>query len=757
MKKCSKDRFSSDSSGFSDGSSFKGFDASSFSDASPFGDPGLQSFSRIIRERAIHAHNLEKAITSSLHGEFQASHDWNLDKGTTLDHPRSLYDFADYHLTFGLFQIPEGWLFREWAPHAKAIFILNTKSDWQPHPEMLLERKTDGIFEGRFPKNAFSHKDLYRLKVRWDGGEGDRIPTAARRVVQDPHTLIFNAQVWAPEKKFLWSHPTPQSPTDIGRCQTSPPGPLSINGEGENTVKKVHAYDTTDPLLIYEAHVGMALEEARVGTYREFQKEILPKIKDAGYTAIQLMAIPEHPYYASFGYHVSSFFAPSSRFGTPDELKSLIDAAHGMGFLVLMDIVHSHSVRNEVEGISRFDGTPYQFFHAGSRGYHRLWDSRCFNYDSLGVIQFLLSNLRYWLDEFNVDGFRFDGITSMLFLDHGLDRAFTGYADYFGSDIDQNALSYLTLANQLIHEINARAITIAEDVSGYPGLAAPIREGGAGFDFRFAMGIADHWIKLVKDTKDENWEMGRLWYELTTRRKEERTLSYAECHDQALVGDQTLMMRLMGDRIYTAMDRQNRSMETYRAVALHKMIRLITLASADAGYLTFMGNEFGHPEWVDFPSEQNGFSFYHARRQWSLQYNADLYFNALSEFDREMISMAKTKGLFSCQKTNPASPTLTLLKRHEADKVIAFERKGLIFAFNFHPTASYTDYHLDAPPGKYTMILDTDEERFGGPERLQQGQVHFTTPRSQTPTIENKMHYLSIYLPSRCALVLSPS
>ena len=697
MERCSNDRFSSN--------------LPLSSDESPFGDQDLQPFARIIRERATHAHNLAETITSEYHG--------------------SLYDFSNYHLTFGLFQTPEGWLFREWAPHAKAIFILNTKSDWQPHPEMLLERKTDGTFEGRFPRNAFSHKDLYRLKVCWDGGDGDRIPTAARRVVQDPHTLIFNAEVWEPDASFIWHHPAPIHPS-------------------------VTHDPSVDPLLIYEAHVGMALEERRVGTYKEFQEQILPKIKDAGYTAIQLMAIPEHPYYGSFGYHVSSFFAPSSRFGTPDELKSLIDTAHGMGLMVLMDIVHSHSVRNEVEGLSCFDGTPYQFFHAGSRGYHRLWDSRCFNYDSLRVIQFLLSNLRYWLDEFKIDGFRFDGITSMLFLDHGLDRAFTGYADYFGPDLDQNALSYLTLANRLIHEINAKAITIAEDVSGYPGLAAPIREGGAGFDFRFAMGIADHWIKLVKDTKDENWEMGRLWYELTTRRKEERTLSYAECHDQALVGDQTLMMRLMGDRIYKAMDRQNRSMETYRAVALHKMIRLITLASADAGYLTFMGNEFGHPEWVDFPSKQNGFSFDHARRQWSLKYNPALYFNALSEFDREMILLAKEKGLFSCRRTHPAShPTITLLKCHEADKVIAFERKGLIFAFNFHPTASFTHYHIDAPPGKYSMILHTDEARFGGPERLNQGQVHFTTPRSQK--IENDRHYLSLYLPSRCALILAPA
>ena len=361
----------------------------------------------------------------------------------------------------------------------------------------------------------------------------------------------------------------------------------------------------------------MAQEEGRVGTYREFEKHILPRVAEAGYNTLQLMAIQEHPYYGSFGYHVSSFFAPSSRFGTPEELKRLVDTAHGMGIRVIMDLVHSHAVKNEVEGLGCFDGTRYQFFHGGGRGEHTLWDSYCFDYGKPQVLMFLLSNCRYWLEAFQMDGFRFDGVTSMLFLDHGMGRAFTSYDDYYRpGEVDEDALSYLSLANRLIHDISPRSITIAEDVSGYPGIAAPRSLGGTGFDYRFAMGVPDYWIRLLKEFKDEAWPLGTLWYELNARREDEKSISYAESHDQALVGDQTLFMRLMGKHIYHGMWGTVPDIRTFRALALHRMIRLITLATAGDGYLNFMGNEFGHPEWIDFPAPRNNWSYHYARRQW---------------------------------------------------------------------------------------------------------------------------------------------
>jgi len=662
------------------------------SDPGIFNDPYLLSHADTIFSRRFKSIELESEIRKKNKG--------------------SLLCFADYHQVFGLHFEKGSWVFREWAPNASEIFIVCEKTSWQKHKDFQLVKKDRHIFERRFPEKSFSHQELFRLKVVWPGGEGDRIPTASTRVVQDFYTDIFNAQVWHPKKKFQWQI-TKFSPS-------------------------------RKPLLIYETHVGMALEDGRVGTYKEFEQYILPMIAKAGYTAIQLMAIQEHPYYGSFGYHVSSFFAPSSRFGTPEELKSLIDAAHKNGMCVLMDIIHSHAVNNEVEGISKFDGTSYQFFHAGEKGRHRLWDSRCFDYAKPWVIKFLLSNLRFWVEEFKIDGCRFDGITSMLFEDHGLGRSFTSYDDYYKDNVDVDALSYLYLANTLVHEINPDFITIAEDVSGYPGLAAPKSEGGAGFDYRYAMGIADYWVKLLKDFKDEQWSLGTLFYELTRKRREEKTISYAESHDQALVGDKTHMMHLMGARIYTSMEKDNQSIETFRGVALHKMIRLITIATADSGYLNFMGNEFGHPEWVDFPSANNNFSFHYARRQWSLGKNEKLYYSCLSIFDKKMIDLVKDFDLFS-------SPRINLLFVHEDDKVIAFERNHMIFIFNFHPSNSYPDYLFDALPGKYTMVLNTDETLFGGKGRLKKDQRHFTISDTKK---YGERNLLSIYLPTRTAIVL---
>lgn len=618
----------------------------------------------------------------------------------------SVYDFADYHLTFGLHRTKEGWLFREWAPSATSVYIIGEKTNWEKEPGFRLERAGEtGVFEKRFDRQVFRHGDLYRLKVEWNGGEGDRIPTAAGRVVQDPATLIFNARVWNPEP-FTWQEPRPES--------------------------------RQAPLLIYEAHAGMALEEERIGTWAEFEQHILPKIKKAGYNAVQLMAVQEHPYYGSFGYHVSSFFAPSSRFGTPEELKSLIDKAHAMGLRVFMDVIHSHAVKNEIEGLSRFDGTLYQFFHADEKGHHTLWDSRCFNYGKLMVVRFLLSNLRYWLEEFRVDGFRFDGITSMLFEDHGLGKAFTGYDDYLNSGLDVDGLAYLFLANRLVHGISPSAVTIAEDVSGFPGLAAPADQGGIGFDYRFSMGVPDFWIKLLKEYADEDWPLGTLWHELISSREEEKTISYVESHDQALVGDQTLMMRLMGSDIYHAMSVYSTGLKTFRAVSLHKMIRLVTLGAAKSGYLNFMGNEFGHPEWIDFPSDRNNWSYQYARRQWSLRYNQVLYYSKLAEFDQSMIELVKSGGIIDFKKPD-------LLHLHEENRVITFMRGTYVFVFNFHPHESFKDYIIHAPTGTYKTVLNTDESRFGGHGRLVHDQIHHTLKESG----------LSLYLPTRTGIVLT--
>lgn len=627
---------------------------------------------------------------------------------------KTIRDFATGHLYFGLHSQGGNWVVREWAPNATALYLIGDFSNWEAQEMFKFEKQPHGVWSLNIEKTILKHLDLYALWVEWNGGSGKRIPAWANRVVQDSETYIFNAQVWAPNKPFEW------------QIDTFKPA--------------------KDAPLIYEAHVGMAGEEERVHTFQEFRTQILPRIIEAGYNTIQFMAIPEHPYYGSFGYHVSSFFAASSRFGTPDDLKQLIDDCHKSGIAVIMDLIHSHAVKNVVEGLGEFDGSRWQFFHDGPRGEHPAWDSYCFNYGKNEVLHFLLSNIQYWLTEYKFDGFRFDGVTSMLYFDHGLGKAFSNYNDYFTPNLDYEAVVYFKLANKLIHEINPNALSIAEEMSGLPGLSAPLSWGGLGFDFRMAMGVPDYWIKMIKEKNDEEWEVGDLFYQLTAHRLDEKVVSYAESHDQALVGDKTIIFRLIDKEMYYSMRKDQPNLAVERGIALHKMIRLITLSCAGGAYLNFMGNEFGHPEWIDFPREGNNWSYKHARRLWSIVDNYELRFHWLKDFDRELIRLVRKHRLLEI-------PEIWKKWENKADQVLIFSRGDLLFVFNFSPNQSYNDYGIPLEPSKYKVVLNTDSGSFGGYNRIDEKMTYYTIP----DTSLTSQHYLRLYIPARTAFVLQKS
>ena len=625
----------------------------------------------------------------------------------------SLVDFANAHHYFGLHRTADGWVFREWAPNATDIILIGDFTRWQEQAKYRLARLDNGVWELKLKHADIHHGDLYKMIVYWDGGMGERIPAYANRVVQDEVSHIFSAQVWCLEEEYKWQIP--------------------------------NFKPNVSPLLIYECHIGMAQEREDVGTYVEFRDLVLPRIAADGYNAIQIMAIQEHPYYGSFGYHVSSFYAPSSRFGTPEELKSLIDKAHEMGIAVIMDIVHSHAVKNEVEGLGRLDGSYNQYFYGDDRREHPAWDSLCFDYGKNDVLNFLLSNCKYWLEEFKFDGFRFDGVTSMLYYNHGLGQAFGSYGDYYNGGQDTNAITYLTLANKLIHLINPHAITIAEEMSGMPGLATKIKDGGMGFDYRMAMGIPDYWIKMLKEKKDEDWHPTSIYWELTNRRADEKTVSYVESHDQALVGDKTVIFRLIDDKMYWHMTKGDDDMTVERGIALHKMIRLVTLASINGAYLNFMGNEFGHPEWIDFPREGNGWSHKYARRQWDLVDRKELKYHYLNDFDNAMIALVKKIKNFQ-------SLPVEKLWEKDDDQVLAFKRGDYVFVFNFNPYKSFSDYGVLTPAGEYSIVLSSDNPDFGGYGNIDEKTVHFThTDELYAP---HGVEWLKLYLPARSAMVL---
>lgn len=638
------------------------------------------------------------------------------EKSLTNDGENTLSGVATGYLYFGLHKIDKGWVFREWAPNATAIYLVGDFNDWKPNQQYQLKRLPDsnGTWELKLSEKHITHGQQYKLLIQWEGGYGERIPAWCRRVVQDEHTKIFSAQVWQPEKPYVFK-------------------------------AKKFKFNSNAPLFIYECHIGMATNEEKVGSYEEFRINVLPRIAKEGYNAIQIMAIQEHPYYGSFGYHVSNFFAASSRFGTPEELKQLIDAAHALNIAVIMDIVHSHAVKNENEGLGRFDGSTTQYFHTDHRREHAAWDSLCFDYGKNEVLHFLLSNCKFWMDEYHFDGFRFDGVTSMLYYNHGLGEAFGGYGDYYNGRQDIDAITYLTLANKLIHEVNPNAITIAEEVSGMPGIASSYADGGYGFDYRLAMNIPDFWIKIIKEKQDEDWHPSSIWWELTNRRIDEKTISYAESHDQALVGDKTLIFRLIDAKMYWHMHKDDHELMVERGMALHKMIRLLTASTINGGYLNFMGNEFGHPEWIDFPRDGNNWSYKYARRQWDLVDHPDLKYQYLREFDQDMVQLLR-----NCNRLHSSS--ILKVWDNDEDQLLSFRRKDLVFVFNFNPSKSFTDYGLLVPYGKYEVVLNTDAKQYGGFGQANDSIYHFTLP---DPLFKKEQkEWLKLYIPARSAVVL---
>ena len=625
-----------------------------------------------------------------------------------LQDANDLDSFANAHQYFGFHRLEDSWVYREWAPAAEALYLTGDFNGWDMFacPMTKLEH---GIFEVILPgEDALEYGQKVQTVVIHNGEVLRRIPLYATRVVQDPITYLWCAEIDDTLEPYAWTD------QEFTPCKTP---------------------------FIYECHIGMAQEDYSVGSYLAFAENNLPRIKDLGYNTIQIMAIMEHPYYGSFGYQVSNFYAASSRYGASSDLKHLINKAHELGITVLLDVVHSHAVKNTNEGLNQFDGTEYQFFHEGGKGHHSAWDTKLFNYGKNEVLHFLLSNLKYWMEVFHFDGFRFDGVTSMLYLDHGLGSAFCNYDMYFSMNTDIEAITYLQLANELIHGYNPNAITIAEDMSGMPGMCLPIADGGIGFDYRLSMGVPDLWIKTIKERKDEDWDMYQLWYELIGRRPQEKNIGYAESHDQALVGDKTIMFRLCDAEMYTGMNVFGNNMIIDRGIALHKMIRLLTASLAGEGYLNFMGNEFGHPEWIDFPREGNGWSYHYCRRQWSLVDNPRLRYRELNDFDKAMIALLKEEDILS-------SPTQSTWIQND-DKVLMYLRGKIAFAFNFHPNQSFDGYFVPvAEEGTYQVILSSDDGLYGGYDRIDTDYQYKATKAE-----DGRIGFLC-YLPCRSSMVL---
>lgn len=651
----------------------------------------------------------------------------------------SLYEFASSYNTYGVHADRKTKVITavEYVPDVTLVSLVGDFNDWNADSHVFEKANDFGLWKLTIPPVngdfAIEHDSRYKISMKLPSGE--RIfrldPWVERATSSKEHTL-YEGRFWNPSEEYQFKHKRP----------------------------RIASYDA---IKIYEAHVGISSPEPKVASYKEFTQKTLPVIHKLGYNTIQLMAVMEHAYYASFGYQVTNFFAILSRFGTPEDLKELIDEAHRLGIRVLLDVVHSHSSKNVEDGLNMFNGTDHYLFHGGAKGNHDLWDSRLFNYSNYETLRFLLSNLKFFIETYNFDGFRFDGVTSMLYKHHGLSYGFSGdYNEYFNPDlVDNDAITYLMLGHKLLGEISAKEdnfkfTSIAEDVSGMPTLCLPIEEGGIGFDYRLSMAIPDMWIKILKHLSDEQWDLGHIVHTLTNTRWGEKCISYCESHDQALVGDKTIAFWLMDKEMYTNMSTLSPLTEVVtRGIALHKMIRLLTFALGGQGYLNFEGNEFGHPEWLDFPREGNNESYNYARRQFNLIEDDLLRYKFLFNFDAAMMHLDTKYGVL-------LAPQTYVSLKHETDKVIVFEKYGsergsLLFIFNFHPTNSFPDYKVGVhTPGEYQIVLNSDVEEFGGFNRIndvtESGErlLFETKPESWN----NRANALFIYIPNRTVLVL---
>ncbi|KAK7287576.1 hypothetical protein RIF29_00857 [Crotalaria pallida] len=557
---------------------------------------------------------------------------------------------------------------------------------------------------------AIPHGSKYRVYFNTPNGPLERVPAWATYVQPAVDGTQAYAIHWEPppEHVYKWKNTSPKVPKS---------------------------------LRIYEAHVGISGSEPKISSFNEFTDKVLPHIMETGYNAIQLIGVVEHKDYFTVGYRVTNFYAVSSRYGTPDDFKRLVDEAHGLGLLVFLEIVHSYAAADENVGLSMFDGSNDCYFHSGKRGQHKFWGTRMFKYGDPDVLHFLLSNLNWWIVEYQVDGFQFHSLSSMIYTHNGF-ASFTGdLEEYCNQYVDKDALLYLILANEILHALYPNIITIAEDATFYPGLCEPTSQGGLGFDYYVNLSVSEMWSTFLESVPDNEWSMTKIVNTLVSDRAyADKMLMYAENHNQSISGRRSFAEILFGE-----IDEHSHHYKEslVRGSSLHKMIRLITLTIGGRAYLNFMGNEFGHPKRVEFPTSSNNFSYSLANRQWDLLAKEGLNRDLFS-FDKDMMKLDENARVLSRR-----FPYLHHV--NDSSMVISYIRGPLLFIFNFHPTDSYDNYSIGVEEaGEYQVILNTDEIKYGGQGCLKEDQYFQKTVSKRVDGLRNS---LEVPLPSRTAQV----
>lgn len=564
----------------------------------------------------------------------------------------------------------DGTLFAVWAPSAREVFVIGSFNDWNRKSHRLFPRlDSSGIWEGFIPHVKVG--DIYKYLILSEHGEElEKGDPYARSWEVPPKTASV---VW--ESRYQWN--------DSG------------------WMRERHAYNSLQaPISVYEMHYASwrRHENHHSLSYREMAVELVNYLKEMGYTHVEFMPLMEHPFDGSWGYQICGYFAPTSRFGTPEDFKFLIDSLHNAQIGVLLDWVPSH-YPGDAHGLYRFDGS-HLYEHADPRqGFHPDWNSYIFNFGRFEVRNFLLSNALYWFREFHIDGIRVDAVASMLYLDYSRNEG-EWVPNIYGGRENLEAIDFLRALNASIYAEFPDVQTIAEESTSYPMISRPVDMGGLGFGMKWMMGWMNDTLEYFKrDPIHRSHHHNAITFSLTYAFSENFMLPLS--HDEVAHGKGSLLNRMPGD-------------EWQRFAQLRALYGY--MFTHPGSKLLFMGGEFGQGhEWnhdsqldwwvLDFPFHKGIQALIKALNQ-LLKSEPALYEENYSQSGFQWIDYGDHQN----------SVISYLRLNHKGDE-------QLLVACNFTPQ-THQRYLLGAPEGRWKRIFSSDEEIFGGTGHHPAAEVH---------------------------------
>jgi 1,4-alpha-glucan branching enzyme len=594
-----------------------------------------------------------------------------------------------------------GVAFAVWAPSALRVSVVGNFNHWHGGRHPMRPRGASGIWELFIPGLKVGEIYKYEIKSRY-----------RNYMVNKADPYGFASEVRPNNAAVVW---------DLGRYAWN-------DGDWMATRKDRQNFES--PISIYEVHLG-SWKRKGAGrddwlSYRELADELVPYVKEMGYTHIEMMPVAEHPYDGSWGYQVTGYYAPTARFGTPDDFRYFVDKAHQAGLGLIVDWVPAHFPKDE-HGLAFFDGT-HLYEHADPRlGEHREWGTNVFNFGRNEVRGFLLSNALFWLEQYHIDGLRVDAVASMLYLDYSRQHG-EWLPNKFGGRENLEAVDFLKRFNELVHQEHPDVLTFAEESTAWPLVSRPVYLGGLGFDLKWNMGWMHDMLEYMqKDPVHRRYHHNNLTFTMMYAFSENFTLPFS--HDEVVYGKRSMLNKMPGD-------------EWQRFANLRAVYAYMTAFPGKK--LLFMGGEFG--QW----------------NEWNVQTGLDWYLLEKA-FHRQVQQFVK--DLNHLYTREPALHEVDFhwdgfewIDFHDVDNsIVSFvryakgKREAVVVVANFTPMPR-SGYRVGVPaPGFYREILNSDSAHYGGSNMGNAGGL----PSEPTPW-QGQPHSILLTVPPLAVVYLKP-